>query len=463
MKILLTLFRVCTFCFFAISIACPSLLSASNSWKAGTARVIITPQDSLWMAGYAHRTHAGNGKLHDLWAKALFLEDAEGQQGVLITVDLVGIPKQISDNIRERLHERLKLTTAQIIINTSHTHSGPVLQNALFDIYPLDSTQLIRIKQYSLEFEKLIVDLVEKAKLALEPAELYSKNGVTRFQVNRRNNKEAEIDLLSELNGPNDFAVPVIKIVNPQGELISIVFGYACHPTVLDINKWSGDYPGFAQIELEQKYPGVTALFFQGAGADQNPMPRRSIALAKQFGKTLAVAVERVLEEEMQALDSKMTTAYSEVDLTIKPYSKRKLQKYVKNLSAYQLRWAMRMMSKVNQGDDLITTYPYPIQLWKLGDQAIWCLAGETVVGYAIGLKKMFGPDTFVMGYCNDIMSYIPTKKIIKEGGYEGLIAQRVYGLPGPWDLSIESVIFEEAKNLANTHGLKLLQELNGQ
>jgi len=436
-----------------------SRFTLSNSWKAGTARVVITPEEGLWMAGYASRTNPGAEKLHDLWAKALYLEDAEGNQGVLITADLVGVPKKISDNIRRQLNEQLDLNPSQIIINTSHTHSGPVLQNALFDIYPLDSAQMLRIKEYSQTLEKTIVELVEKAKRALQPAELYSKNGVARFQVNRRNNKEAEVDLQSELNGPNDFAVPVIKIIDLQGKLISIVFGYACHPTVLDINKWSGDYPGFAQIELEKSYPGVTALFFQGAGADQNPMPRRSIALARQFGKTLAASVERVLDEEMQLLEPKMTTGYSEVDLRIKPYSKSKLKKYVKNLSAYELRWAMRMMSKVNLGDELMTSYPYPMQLWQLGHQAIWCLAGETVVGYALGLKKMFGNDIFVMGYCNDVMSYIPTKKILKEGGYEGLIAQRVYGLPGPWDPSIESVIFKEAENLAKKQGLRVVSE----
>src|SRR5690606_39897908 len=65
---------------------------------------------------------------------------------------------------------------------------------------------------------------------------------------------------------------------------------------------WSGDYVGFAQIALEKAYPGTTALFFQGAGGDQNPLPRRTVALAEQYGNTLAAAVERVVKEEMRPL-----------------------------------------------------------------------------------------------------------------------------------------------------------------
>ena len=69
-------------------------------------------------------------------------------------------------------------------------------------------------------------------------------------------------------------------------------FGYACHPTVLDGYEWSGDYPGFAQIELEKSYPGTVAMFFQGTGADMNPLPRRTVPLAQQYGEELAAAVQ---------------------------------------------------------------------------------------------------------------------------------------------------------------------------
>ena len=100
-----------------------------------------------------------------------------------------------------------------------------------------------------------------------------------------------------------------------RGDLKAVAFGYSCHPTVLNLYKWSGDYAGFAQLELEKAYPGVTALFFQSAGGDQNPLPRRTIPLAQQYGRELAAAVERVLDEDMRPLSARLATAYSEVDL----------------------------------------------------------------------------------------------------------------------------------------------------
>ena len=76
------------------------LLSASGlaggGLKAGVGRVEITPEGPIWMSGYAARTKPAEGKLHDLWAKALVLEDPDGRRGVLVTMDLVGIPRDLS-------------------------------------------------------------------------------------------------------------------------------------------------------------------------------------------------------------------------------------------------------------------------------------------------------------------------------------------------------------------------------
>lgn len=207
---------------------------------------------------------------------------------------------------------KFELSRAQIILNSSHTHSGPVLKDALTDIYPLDPHQLKIIGQYSDKLAGQIVAIVGEAFQSMEPVQIYAQNGVTRFQVNRRNNDESTLILQTELKGPNDYAVPVIKVVNEAGDLKAVAFGYACHPAVLDSYKWSGDYPGYAQIELEKSHPGVTALFFQGAGGDQNPMPRLSVALAQQYGRDLASAAERVLAEDMRKLSPQLTTTYSE-------------------------------------------------------------------------------------------------------------------------------------------------------
>jgi neutral ceramidase len=305
-----------------------ALATQPSGWKAGISRAKITPDEPVWLAGYASRTHPSDGILADLWVKVLAIEDAKGKKAVLITSDLLGFPKKMSDHIRDQIAVRYGLTRSQIILSYSHTHSGPVLMDALFDIYPLDDKQLKVIREYSGQLEKKIADLTGEALRSMVPAEVYSKSGVTRFQVNRRNNTETALTAQTALNGPNDYSVPVLKVTDESGNLMAIAFGYACHPTVLDIYQISGDYPGFAQIELEKSHPGVTAMFFQGAGADQNPLPRRTIPLAIQYGKELAASVERVLAEDMKKLDPHLSTAYSEVNLPFSaPPSKETLVK----------------------------------------------------------------------------------------------------------------------------------------
>ncbi|WP_338868899.1 neutral/alkaline non-lysosomal ceramidase N-terminal domain-containing protein [Spirosoma sp. SC4-14] len=427
----------------------------SKGWKAGVAKEIITPKEPQWLAGYASRTHPSDGKLHDLWAKALVLEDESGQRAVLVTTDMLGFPKDLSDPIRERLKKQYGLSKAQIILNSSHTHSGPVLGHALQDIYPLDASQQAIIDRYTRWLEDQLVMLVGNALKQLEPVSLAAQNGVTRFQVNRRNNKEGALLEQTELKGPNDYAVPVIKITTATGKLKAIVFGYACHPTVLDLYQWSGDYAGFAQIELEKAHPGTTALFFQGAAGDQNPLPRRTVSLARQYGRELAAAVDRVLEEPMRPLEPHLKTAYSEIELPLSaPPTEAELRKTASETTPYLKRWATRLLAEQKRGKPFVRSYPYPLQIWQLGNQPILSFGGELVIEYALVCKKRFGPDIFVMGYNNDVMGYIPSATILQEGGYEGASSQMVYGLPSVWASSVPNLIYDEINRLAEEVGI---------
>lgn len=425
----------------------------SAGWKAGVARVAITPEQSLWMAGYAARDHQAEGKLHDLWAKALALEDEDGNQAVMISTDLLGFPKGLSDQIRDRLESKYNLSRAQIMLHSTHTHSGPVLKDGLYDIYPLDQQKIGEIERYSSMLADQIVILTGKALQSMEPVKIYSENGVTRFAVNRRNNVASTINSKTELQGPSDHAVPVFKVVDMQGGMMAVAFGYACHPTVLDGYDWSGDYPGFAQIELEKMYPGTTAMFFLGAAGDQNPIPRRSVGLAKQYGKELAAAVECVLEEDMKELSPNLTLSYSEIDLPLNaPPTKEELHAIAHEASpyeSYQKTWAKRMMEKIEKNESFPGSYPYPLQVWNVGEQMLVNMGGEAVVEYAHSLKRIYGQDIFVMAYSNDVMAYIPSVKILEEGGYEGYVSQQVYGLPNTWKPALESMIIQEIIQLA--------------
>jgi len=426
----------------------------TEGWKAGAAKVSITPEKPMWMAGYGFRDHPSEGTRQDLWAKALALETANSERAVLVTSDLAGIPKGVADVIFDRLEKEYGLSRSQVILNCSHTHSGPVLGNGLSDIYPMDSVEWAKVKQYTQRYENLVVKLVGKALHSLKPAMLYSANGITRFQVNRRNNNEKTLTPQTELNGPNDYAVPVLKVTNRKGKLLAVAFGYACHGTVLSTYLWDSDYPGYAQAHLEKQHPGTVALFFQGAAGDQNPLPRRSVALAKQYGSELADAVECVLEENMQSLPASIKTVCSKVGLQLEnPPSEENLKEMADTLTGWQQRWAKHMLADIREGR-IIHSYQYPLQIWNLGGQPVVAMGGEPTIEYALRIKQMLGPNTFVLGYSNDVLAYIPSSEILKEGGYEGETSQMAYGMPGKWKPDIETRICSEIEKLARKIGL---------
>src|SRR5262245_20320672 len=292
---------------------------AGDAWRAGAAKANITPPSFMWMAGYASRDHVAEEKLTDLWAKALVLEDPSGHQAVLITLDLVGIDRPLSQSICARLMAKHHLKREQIAINCSHTHTGPVVARNLRPMHYLMLTdeQKRDVDNYASLLEKLVLVAVDEAVSRLAPSQIGWGTGKATFAVNRRSNKEAEVPQLraaGRLVGPFDHDVPVLAARDKDGKLTAVAFGYACHATVLSSYQWSGDYPGFAQLALEERHPGCVALFWQGCGGDQNPLPRRTVELAQEYGRRLATAVDDVLSAPMTPVAGALHTTYAEIE-----------------------------------------------------------------------------------------------------------------------------------------------------
>lgn len=429
---------------------------ADEGWRAGVARENITPQQFMWMSGYGSRDAPADGKLTDLWAKALVLEDPAGEQAVLVTLDLVGIGHQVSNAVRDELERRYGLQRSQVALCTSHTHTGPVVGDNLRSMYFYDDEQDRLVRDYTARLSQQLVELVGRALEALEPCRLSQGQGEAKFAVNRRNNPADDVPARraeGTLVGPFDHDVPVLAVRRADDSLLAIVLGYACHATTLSVNQWSGDYPGYAQIELEAAHPGATALFWAGCGADQNPLPRRTVELAQDYGRQLAQAVGHVLDGEMQAVEGRLQTAYAEIDL---PFDKLPTVDQLKAEAASDNRFvasrARRLLDQIEAGGSLSPTYPYPIQVWHLGSELCFItLGGEVVVDYALRLKSELGADTtWVAGYANDVMAYIPSRRVLTEGGYEGGGAMVYYGLPTVWDPSVEERIVRKVHELAD-------------
>lgn len=398
--------------------------AGEGAWKAGLAKANITPKRPMWLAGYGGRTQPAEGKLHDLWIKALALEDAQGYRVVLLTSDLCGMPKWMYDSVCEKLEKSHQLKREQIRITNSHNHCAPAVRGDLEDYYPLDDLQRQLVYDYSAWLEEQIVETIQRSLSELTPVKLSAGQGTCTFAVNRRNNIEAEIPAIlargEQPKGPVDHSVPVLAVRGLDDKLLAVVFAYACHNTTLSFYKWCGDYAGFAQIALEKQHPEAMALFVAGCGGDQNPLPRRTVELCEKYGNDLADAVNKVLETPMRMLQPTAKAAFEFVPLQFERNPTREeLVQHLKSSRPIRVRWAKRLLQRLDDGETFPQHHPYAVQTWRLGDQLWIALGGEALVGYSLRFKSEYGPQTWTTSYFADLTAYIPTRKNWEERGYE--------------------------------------------
>jgi hypothetical protein len=422
-------------------------LAQEPAWKAGVARAVATPDTGVWLAGYGTK-RPPDGTLHDIWVKALALEAPGGERVVLVTSDFQGVPREMTDRVFAELKTKYGLDRRQVMITFSHNHCGPRLGSDLVDYYPVEAGQEKLVAAYTARMEAKLVALVGEALKTLAPATLATGRGTATFAVNRRNNREADVPALRAkgvpLKGPVDHAVPVLTVTGAGGKLVAILFGYACHPTTLNFTKWCGDYPGFAQLALEKNHPGATAMFVNTCGGDQNPLPRRTVELCEKYGGLLAGAVEDVLKKPLRPVAPGLKTAFEYVDL---PYEKvvtrEELRAAAGDTNAIKKRWAERLLKHLDAGETFAAAYPYPVHAWRLGrDTLVIGMGAETVVDYALAFKAEYGADTWVCGYADDMISYIPSRRVWEEGGYEGGPNLYEYGRPAfRWAGDVETRI----------------------
>jgi hypothetical protein len=172
-------------------------------------------------------------------------------------------------------------------------------------------------------------------------------------------------------------------------------------------------------------------MFVPGCGGDQNPLPRRTLTLCEKYGSMLAQSVEKVLAQDMKPVPSVLKTAFEFVDLPyLKVMTREDLQAGFAHPNAIYARWAKRMLKKLDEGETFASSYPYPIHVWRIGDILFIALGAEAVVDFSLRFKKEFGPNTWVCGYTDDLIAYIPSRRVWEEGGYEGGSSLYEYGRP---------------------------------
>ncbi|MCH9654328.1 MAG: neutral/alkaline non-lysosomal ceramidase N-terminal domain-containing protein [Planctomycetes bacterium] len=424
-------------CLFALLVLNQTGLQAGD-WRVGQARIDITPVKAGWLAGYASRKKPAEGTTHPLWAKALVFEDKNGTRAAIVTTDLIGLTREISDAVGKRVAKKTGIAREQILLNSSHTHSGPVVRGCASLAYGFNVTQQKDVDEYAKLLEEKLTNVIVKASQSLADVTLAYGEEQAIFARNRRGRYNPD--------GPVDHTVPVLRVNDTNGKTQAILFGYACHNTTIALFEYCGDYAGFAQVALEKKYPGTMALFMMGCGGDANPHPRGTLALAEQHGNSLADSVVRAMGKSMGPVKGPLKVKFQRTNLAfVDPPSKSDLVAQQEKGDVYTQRLNKYLLNQLEETGSIKTSYPFSVQVIFFGDDlTLIGLGGETVIDYSIRLhEELSDRRIWVAGYCNEVFAYVPSERVLKEGGYEGGGAMKYFGFHGPFKPGLEDRIIE--------------------
>jgi hypothetical protein len=354
--------------------------------------------------------------------------------------------------VAKHLQEQHRIDPQSLLMNCSHTHSGPLVRITKSVIYQITPDEMNAVARNLHALEKKLVDLVDAAIKDLAPARLSYCHARAGFAMNRRLPSETGFRNSPNPEGPVDHDVPVLRVERPDGKLRAVLFGYACHNTTLGLYQFCGDYAGYAQEYLEADHPGAVALFMIGCGADQNPYPRGKLEHAQQHGRALANAVEAALMPKPRPVRGPLRAAFEDLPVGfVEVPSPEELRKQTQSKDRYQKRRAELMLEELQEKGKLKDSYPFPVQVIQFDrDLMMVALGGEVVVDYSLRLKReLTAMPLWVAGYSNDVFAYIPSARVAKEGGYEGGAATVLTTLPGLFQPELEERIVGKVHELA--------------
>ena len=399
----------------------------TREWKAAAAKTVITPQEPMYLAGFAGREVPAESTAMDLFAKSLAIQDSKGTRFVMVTLDLVEVTHQLSEAVAKQVKAKFDLPEKSLLMNCSHTHCGPELKYTELEFMGLtDPLRKERCLRYNAFLTEKIVGIIGEALQALGPATISYGHARCGFAMNRRLKSDKPTGD-PYLNSPNpegvvDHDVPVLTVTTADNKLSAVVFGYACHNTSMSIKQWHGDYAGHAQAMIEEAHPGTIALFMMGCGGDQNAYPRFSPIFSMRHGQSLATAVEAAIDAKPKTISGPLRIDWQTTRLEYESMpTAADLEKRLETSKDYDRKWDERRLFALKRGE-LRDHYDYPVQVVRFGEDLTFVgLSGETCVDYSLRLKREFtGPgQLWIAGYCNDVLAYIPSKRVLKEGGYE--------------------------------------------
>jgi len=430
--------------------------SVDMIFDVGVSQADITPQGPIRLAGFAARVkNETQAVLSRLSAKAIAFGSNDENNTIIIAVDIIGIPATITERVVKILSKSISIKPEQIAILVTHTHGSPevgTLLNILqcrgnypidyyFDSSPLLPEELVHIAEFNEFLLSKLVDVATAAFKNRTPASLSWGNGEVSFAENRRTK-----------DGPVDHSLPVLCVKNLDGSLRAIMANYACHGISLgpDVNEIHGDWMTEAQNLIEERHQGCIAMMVIGCAGDLHPLRRDKVEIMKGYGKNIADEVERVIKSDLIKLNAPPVVAMAWVKLpfaAVPTVACLIEQSKHSDIRGYYSKLALE---RILRGDNVPKELNYPVQVWNFDDKlAMINLGGEAVIDYAFLFKKLYGEArVWVNSYANDVTCYIPSLRILKEGGYEGETSMYWYNQPSPFEELVEQKVTDTVNDL---------------
>ncbi len=413
--------------------------AAPDIYDVGVARVDVTPRYPIRLNGFGGRREESEGVGLPIWAKAIAISQGDEPPVVLVTLDSLGVRMPMVDSVAAALQERFGLPRENLALTFTHSHCTPKVNGASDTIFstPIPAEHQAHIDRYTDELLESLIQVTSDAIEQRQSARLEWSVGRVGFAINRRTP-----------GGPVDHSLPVLFVRTLEGELRAIYTTYACHCVTLSYNKIHGDWAGAAQQAMERMHPGIVAMVSIGCGSDSNPdsgVTGANEAIVTEQGAAIAAEVERLLEGPRKTVQGRPQARLDRIELALQELpSRTQLEALAKEASpaGYNAAWQLQQLEKDGKLEGHLD---YPIQSIQLGqDLAMVFLAGEVCVDYALKLRQVLRSDKlWLHGYSNDFGAYIPSERLLREGGYGGGAEVVYFALPAMLKTGVEQQILE--------------------
>ncbi len=426
-----------------------AMVTATEPFPVGVAKIDITPETPIRMYGYAARTTESEGIAGRLKAAALAIGSDEGEgPAVLLTVDCGAVPPELCAEVLKRVQAQTPLKPERFMVCNSHNHSGPNLKG----MASISGDEREHLARYAKELTDRLEQVVRQSLDSRRPARLAWTRGRVDFAANRRVLKDGKwAGFGAVLEGAADHTLPLLRVTDAEGRLMALVINYACHNTTLrgNFKQIHGDWAACAQEAIEAEHPDAIALVTIGCGADSDPRPHGTVELCEQHGQAIAHEVERLLDGDFHSVGAPLTARMTTLEVPYEsPPSTEQLEELAKRSHA-----AKRLLQQRQEGIDPPVSKSFRVATWTFGDDlAMVFLSDEVVVDYALRLKRELDAERlWISAYTGDVSTYIVSKRLLPEGGYEvnnSLSSTVTYGRPELFDPPMEDRIVEAVRSL---------------